>query len=44
MKTSTLQEMKDKFIGKEGTNDRDDYEYDLRLNNFGKKKLVRHSF
>ncbi|MCO5238247.1 MAG: helix-turn-helix transcriptional regulator [Chitinophagaceae bacterium] len=31
MKTYTLAEMKDKYIGKVGTKDRDDYEYELNM-------------
>jgi len=36
MKTYTLAEMKDKFIGKAGTQERDDYEYELRMEVLGK--------
>jgi len=36
MKTYTLAEMKDKFIGKAGTQERDDYEYELRMVVLGK--------
>ena len=36
MKTHTLAEMKDKYIGKAGTKNRDDYEYDLRMDVLGK--------
>lgn len=31
MKTYTLSEMKDKYIGKIGTTERDEYEYELRM-------------
>lgn len=36
IKTYTLAEMKDKYIGKEGTKERDDYEYELRMDVLGK--------
>jgi len=36
MKTYTLAEMKDKHIGKVGTKERDDYEYELRMDVLGK--------
>lgn len=36
MKTHTLAEMKDKYIGKLGTKKRDDYEYELRMDVLGK--------
>ncbi len=36
MKTHTLAEMKDKYIGKRGTRKRDDYEYELRMDVLGK--------
>lgn len=36
MKTYTLAEMKDKYIGKEGTKKRDDFEYKLRMDVLGK--------
>ena len=36
MKTYTLAEMKDKYIGKVGTIERDDYEYELRMDVLGK--------
>ena len=36
MKTYTLAEMKDKYIGKAGTKKRDDYEYELRMDVLGK--------
>ena len=36
MKTHTLAEMKDKYIGKVGTKKRDDYEYELRMDVLGK--------
>lgn len=36
MKTHTLTEMKDKYIGKVGTKHRDDYEYELRMDVLGK--------
>lgn len=36
MKTYTLAEMKDKYIGKIGTKERDEYEYELRMDVLGK--------
>jgi DNA-binding XRE family transcriptional regulator len=36
MKTSTLVEMKDEFIGKVGTRERDEYEYELRMEVLGR--------
>ena len=36
MKTYTLAEMKDEFIGKVGTQERDEYEYELRMEVLGK--------
>jgi len=36
MKTTTLAEMKDEFIGKVGTRERDEYEYELRMEVLGK--------
>lgn len=36
IKTYTLAEMKDKYMGKEGTKERDDYEYELRMDVLGK--------
>jgi len=36
MRTYTLAEMKDEFIGKIGTNKRDEYEYELRMEVLGK--------
>lgn len=36
MKTYTLAEMKDKYIGKTGTSERDEYEYELRMDILGK--------
>ena len=36
MKTYTLAAMKDKYIGKIGTKERDDYEYELRMDVLGK--------
>ena len=36
MNTYTLAEMKDKYIGKVGTQERDDYEYELRMDVLGK--------
>ncbi len=35
-KTYTLAEMKDKYIGKIGTMERDEYEYELRMDVLGK--------
>lgn len=35
-KTYSLAEMKDKYIGKVGTADRDEYEYELRMDVLGK--------
>jgi len=36
LKTYTLSEMKDKFIGKVGTQEREEYEYELRMDVLGK--------
>jgi DNA-binding XRE family transcriptional regulator len=36
MKSFSLAEMKDEFIGKIGTPERDDYEYELRMDVLGK--------
>jgi DNA-binding XRE family transcriptional regulator len=36
IKTYTLSEMKDKHIGKVGTQERDDYEYELRMDVIGR--------
>jgi len=36
MKTYTLTEMKDMYIGKQGTKDIDEYEYELRMDIIGK--------
>ena len=36
IKTYSLTEMKDKYIGKVGTIDRDEYEYELRMDVLGK--------
>ncbi|MEQ8478918.1 MAG: helix-turn-helix transcriptional regulator [Fulvivirga sp.] len=36
MKTYTLAEMKDKYIGKDGIKERDEYEYELRMDVLGK--------
>ncbi|HLS30926.1 MAG TPA: helix-turn-helix transcriptional regulator [Flavobacteriaceae bacterium] len=36
MKTSTLAEMKDEFIGEIGTPERDEYEYELRMEVLGR--------
>lgn len=36
IKTSTLAEMKDEFIGKVGTQERDEYEYELRMEVLGR--------
>ncbi len=36
MKVHTLAEMKDKYIGKVGSKERDDYEYELRMDVLGK--------
>lgn len=36
IKTLSLSEMKDKYIGKVGTSDRDEYEYELRMDVLGK--------
>jgi DNA-binding XRE family transcriptional regulator len=35
-KTRTLAEMKDKYIGKVGSKERDEYEYELRMDVLGK--------
>jgi len=36
IKTFTLAEMKDKYIGKPGTKERDQYEYELRMDVIGR--------
>ena len=36
IKTQTLSEIKDKYIGKIGTQEREDYEYELRMDVLGK--------
>jgi HTH-type transcriptional regulator / antitoxin HipB len=36
LKTYSLAEMKDKYIGKVGTTERDEYEYELRMDILGK--------
>ena len=36
LKTFSLAEMKDKYIGKVGTQERDEYEYELRMDVLGK--------
>ncbi len=36
MKTTSLAEMKDKYIGKVGTQERDEYEYELHMDVLGK--------
>ena len=36
MKSYSLAEMKDKYIGKVGTEERDEYEYELRMDVLGK--------
>lgn len=36
LKTYTLADMKDKYIGKIGTKERDEYEYELRMDILGK--------
>ena len=36
LKTYSLAEMKDKYIGKVGTTERDEYEYELRMDVLGK--------
>ncbi|HET8828931.1 MAG TPA: helix-turn-helix transcriptional regulator [Pelobium sp.] len=42
IKTYSLSEMKDKYIGEVGTEDRDEYEYELRMEVLGKMiKSVR---
>jgi len=35
MKTYSLSEMEDKYIGKKGTQERDEYEYELRMDLLG---------
>ncbi len=35
LKTYSLPEMKDKYIGKVGTKERDEYEYELRMDILG---------
>ena len=46
IKTYTLEEMKDKYIGKIGIQERDEYEYELRMEVLGKMiktaRLERH--
>lgn len=46
IKSYSLAEMKDKYIGKIGTADRDEYEYELRMDVLGKMiksaRLERH--
>ncbi len=42
MKSYSLAEMKDKYIGKVGTADRDEYEYELRMDVLGRMiKMAR---
>ncbi len=36
IKTQTLSDMKDKYIGKTGTKEREEYEYELRMDVLGK--------
>lgn len=36
MKTYTMAEMEDKYIGKKGTKERDEYEYELRMELLGR--------
>ena len=36
LKTYSLAEMKDKYIGKVGTKERDEFEYELRMDVLGK--------
>lgn len=36
IKTQTLSEMKDKYIGKPGTKEREEYEYELRMDVLGR--------
>lgn len=36
IKTKSLSEMKDKYIGKAGTKEREEYEYELRMDVLGK--------
>ena len=36
LKTYSLTQMKDKYIGKNGTKERDEYEYELRMDVLGK--------
>jgi ribosome-binding protein aMBF1 (putative translation factor) len=36
MKSYSLAEMKDKYIGEKGTKDRDQYEYELRMDVLGR--------
>ena len=36
MKSFSLEEMKDKYLGNTGTKERDDYEYELRMDVLGK--------
>ena len=39
LKSYTLADMKDKYIGKEGTSQRDQYEYELRMDVLVFKRL-----
>jgi len=42
IKTKSLSEMKDRYIGKPGTREREEYEYELRMDVLGKMiKLAR---
>jgi len=36
LKSYTLAEMKDKYVGKKGAKDRDHYEYELRMDVLGR--------
>jgi len=40
MKTYSLSELKDKYIGKSGTDERDSYEYELRMELIG--RMIRN--
>ena len=39
--TYTLQEMKDKFVGQIGTKEREDYEYELKMDVIG--RMIKHA-
>jgi len=41
VKTYSLEEMKDKYVGKAGTKEREDYEYELRMDIIG--HMIKHA-